>query len=131
MKSRTATEASRNFADLLDAVEAGESVTITRAGRPVAEIRQVSLESLDERYRRYRLEDRSAERAMRRSLERYGQISPKDCYKGGQETNCRINQLILRCAESGWQTGVHFIETPHRFALETALIQTHHPPWNR
>ncbi|NLE60216.1 MAG: GIY-YIG nuclease family protein [Planctomycetes bacterium] len=61
----------------------------------------------------------------------YGQISPKDCYKGGQETNCRINQLILRCAESGWQTGVHFIETPHRFALETALIQTHHPPWNR
>jgi hypothetical protein len=43
---------------------------------PAAEIRQVSLESLDERYRRYRLEDRSAERAMRRSLERYGQISP-------------------------------------------------------
>nr|NLD41043.1 type II toxin-antitoxin system prevent-host-death family antitoxin [Actinomycetales bacterium] len=42
MKSRTATEASRNFADLLDAVEAGESVTITRAGRPVAEIRPVS-----------------------------------------------------------------------------------------
>lgn len=61
----------------------------------------------------------------------YGQISPKNCYKGGQETNCRINQLILKCAESGWQTDVYFIETPHRFALETALVQTHRPPWNR
>lgn len=43
---------------------------------PTAEIREIRLESLDERYRRYRLEDRPAERAMQRSLERYGQLSP-------------------------------------------------------
>lgn len=35
----TATEASRNFSSLLDAVEAGEAVTITRGNHAVAEIR--------------------------------------------------------------------------------------------
>jgi prevent-host-death family protein len=35
----TATEASRHFSDLLDAIERGESVTVTRGNRPVAEIR--------------------------------------------------------------------------------------------
>ncbi|MFA5550948.1 MAG: type II toxin-antitoxin system prevent-host-death family antitoxin [Trueperaceae bacterium] len=39
MKVMTATEASRKFSDLLDAVEAGESVVVTRGGVPVAEIR--------------------------------------------------------------------------------------------
>jgi prevent-host-death family protein len=34
----TATEASRNFSDLLDAIEHGDTVTITRGNRPIAEI---------------------------------------------------------------------------------------------
>lgn len=34
----TATEASRKFSDLLDAIERGETVTITRGNQPVAEI---------------------------------------------------------------------------------------------
>lgn len=34
----TATEASRRFSDLLDAIERGETITITRGNRPVAEI---------------------------------------------------------------------------------------------
>jgi prevent-host-death family protein len=34
----TATEASRHFSDLLDAVERGERVTILRGSRPIAEI---------------------------------------------------------------------------------------------
>jgi prevent-host-death family protein len=38
MRTMTATEASRNFSDLLDAIERGESVTITRGNHPVAEI---------------------------------------------------------------------------------------------
>ena len=33
-----ATEASRKFSDLLDAIEQGETVTITRGNQPVAEI---------------------------------------------------------------------------------------------
>jgi prevent-host-death family protein len=38
MKIMTATEASRHFSDLLDAVEHGETVTIMRGNHPVAEI---------------------------------------------------------------------------------------------
>ncbi len=39
MRTITATQASRRFSDLLDAIERGESVTVTRGNRPVAEIR--------------------------------------------------------------------------------------------
>ena len=38
MRTISATEASRRFSDLLDAIERGESVTVTRGNRPVAEI---------------------------------------------------------------------------------------------
>jgi prevent-host-death family protein len=38
MRTVTATEASRHFSDLLDAVERGERVTIVRGSHPVAEI---------------------------------------------------------------------------------------------
>ena len=38
MRTMTATEASRKFSDLLDAIERGETITITRGNQPVAEI---------------------------------------------------------------------------------------------
>lgn len=43
MRTISATEASRRFSDLLDAIEAGESVTVTRGNHPVAEIRPATL----------------------------------------------------------------------------------------
>jgi antitoxin (DNA-binding transcriptional repressor) of toxin-antitoxin stability system len=39
MRTMTATEASRNFSDLLDAIERGETVMITRGSRVIAEMR--------------------------------------------------------------------------------------------
>lgn len=52
---------------------------------PAGETRPLRLESIDERYRRYRLADHSAERAIRSSLERYGQLSPVVvCVQEGQ-----------------------------------------------
>ena len=39
MRVITATEASRRFSDLLDAIERGEEITVMRGGKPVAEIR--------------------------------------------------------------------------------------------
>lgn len=39
MRTISATEASRRFSDLLDAIEAGDTVTVTRGNRPIAEIR--------------------------------------------------------------------------------------------
>ncbi len=31
----------------------------------------------------------------------YGNISPKNCFKGGQETNCRLNNLVYQAATAG------------------------------
>jgi hypothetical protein len=31
----------------------------------------------------------------------YGNISPKNCFKGGQETNCRVNNLVHSAALAG------------------------------
>ncbi|WP_306232891.1 type II toxin-antitoxin system Phd/YefM family antitoxin [Agrococcus beijingensis] len=39
MRTISATEASRRFSDLLDAIEAGETITVTRGSRRIAEIR--------------------------------------------------------------------------------------------
>lgn len=39
MRTISATEASRRFSGLLDAIEAGESVTVTRGSKAIAEIR--------------------------------------------------------------------------------------------
>jgi prevent-host-death family protein len=38
MRTMTATEASRKFSELLDAIERGETIRITRGNRPIAEI---------------------------------------------------------------------------------------------
>ena len=38
MRTMTATEASRKFSDLLDAIERGETIRITRGHRAIAEI---------------------------------------------------------------------------------------------
>ncbi len=39
MRTISATEASRHFSELLDDIESGATVTVTRGNRPVAEIR--------------------------------------------------------------------------------------------
>jgi antitoxin (DNA-binding transcriptional repressor) of toxin-antitoxin stability system len=43
VRTMTATEASRNFSDLLDAIERGETITITRGHHVVAEMRPAPL----------------------------------------------------------------------------------------
>lgn len=40
MRTVTATEASRRFSDLLDAIEAGDTVTVTRGNRLIAHARR-------------------------------------------------------------------------------------------
>ncbi len=42
MRTVTATHASRGFSDLLDSVERGETLRITRAGHVIAELRPVA-----------------------------------------------------------------------------------------
>ena len=65
----------------------------------------------------------------------FGGISPANCYKGGQETNCRINNLIYRETESGaeFELLFHPVEgNEHALRdIEGELVSALKPSWNR
>ncbi|MBW2078976.1 MAG: GIY-YIG nuclease family protein [Deltaproteobacteria bacterium] len=61
----------------------------------------------------------------------YGNISPRNCYAGGQETNCRTNNLILKAAKSGAMISLWFLETEDYKAIEANLRSSENPEWNR
>ena len=60
----------------------------------------------------------------------YGRISPRNCFKGGREANCRINTLIAEAAGHGSTVSLWFFETSDRKALEAELRRQLAPPWN-
>jgi hypothetical protein len=61
----------------------------------------------------------------------YGNISPRNCYRGGRETNCRLNALIYGVASGGSAISLWFHETNNLVAAEDALIRCLKPEWNR
>lgn len=61
----------------------------------------------------------------------YGNISPKNCFEGGQQTNCRINHLILETVRNGGQVSLWVEETQDRKQREIELIEQCDPPWNK
>lgn len=61
----------------------------------------------------------------------YGNISPKNCYKGGQETNCRLNNLIYGAVSQGAIVELWFHPTDGYKALEIELRANLKPEWNR
>ena len=61
----------------------------------------------------------------------YGSISPKNCFKGGQETNCRLNNLVCGAILAGAQISLWFFQTANYKSVEMALISALKPPWNR
>lgn len=61
----------------------------------------------------------------------YGNISPRNCFIGGQETNCRINSLILNATKSGTPVSLWFIETENYKAIEMNLRNSEELEWNR
>jgi antitoxin (DNA-binding transcriptional repressor) of toxin-antitoxin stability system len=81
MWTMTATEASRGFSDLLDRVERGETVLVTRGGRVVAEIRPPMLKTgrdLDAALGESRLTDDDAEEMLRIIAETHALLLPYD-----------------------------------------------------
>jgi len=60
----------------------------------------------------------------------YGQISPRNCYVGGQSTNCKINSYILQEVKNGSKVYLLFYETENRFEVERSLIKKYEPEWN-
>lgn len=73
--------------------------------------------------------------ATRWGLTQYGAISPKNCFKGGQSTNCRVNSSILVHAKLGQNADLWFCpgsaSALQRRSDESALIQTLLPNWNK
>ena len=65
----------------------------------------------------------------------YGGISPRNCFKGGQETNCRVNNLVLKAAKRGCNLVLWFYALEGgklvRVEIETGLINELRPEWNR
>lgn len=61
----------------------------------------------------------------------YGNISPRNCYKGGQLTNCRINNLIYNVSKCGGHIELWFLKIGTRKIIETHLIDFLRPEWYR
>jgi len=57
----------------------------------------------------------------------YGTISPRNCFDGGQETNCRINIHIRDEVIAGNSVSLFYRDTENRAELESELIDQHNP----
>lgn len=61
----------------------------------------------------------------------YGSISPRNCFQGGQQTNCRINKLVLDLAKEGRPIRLLVHACTDHDSFESLLIGHLNPPWNR
>lgn len=61
----------------------------------------------------------------------YGSISPRNCFIGGQSTNCKINKNILNITKEGKNIKLFFLENnSNQSEIEKELIQKIQPKWN-
>jgi hypothetical protein len=60
----------------------------------------------------------------------YGNISPRNCYEGGQRTNCRINSLVFRELADAKIINLWFMQTHEHKVVEKELLLCVQPPWN-
>ncbi len=61
----------------------------------------------------------------------YGNISPRNCFVGGQETNCRINNHIYNEAQQDKEIDLWFFATGEYKAAEEQLRSEMQLEWNR
>jgi hypothetical protein len=61
----------------------------------------------------------------------YGTISSANIRAGGQQTNCRINSLILQAVREHSRVSLYFMAAEQRVLLESKLIASVRPAWNR
>lgn len=60
----------------------------------------------------------------------YGNISPKNCYEGGQPTNCKMNKVALEESKKGNTISIYFYATPNHKAVEKILLSKIDTPYN-
>ena len=61
----------------------------------------------------------------------YGNISPRNCFVSGQETNCRINNLVLQEVKEGAEVSLWFYATEEYKTIERELRESLSLVWNR
>ena len=75
----------------------------------------------------------SCDNLAKRINDGYGNISPRDCYEGGQQTNCRVNKLVLMEVRQWRSVRLWFVEvaSPSECRrLESTIIDQQAPAWN-
>lgn len=61
----------------------------------------------------------------------YGNISPRNCFKGGQETNCRLNNLIYKNLKLKNKIYLYFYKTKFYKNVEKELRGLVKASWNK
>ena len=60
----------------------------------------------------------------------YGNISPRNCYTGGQSTNCKMNKAVMEYYEKGTPVDLYFYETDQYKQVELELLRRCHTRYN-
>ena len=60
----------------------------------------------------------------------YARIHPRNCFRGGQSTNCKVNHAILTAARGGRPILLWIHESSSPRLLEEQLVSVFEPPWN-
>lgn len=60
----------------------------------------------------------------------YATIQPRNCFQGGQSTNCRLNNLIYGAVVANRRLDLYVLATPDYDAVEHNLIARLQPLWN-
>ena len=53
----------------------------------------------------------------------YGNISPRNCYLGGQSTNCKMNKVVMEHYRRGTPVDLYFYETDLYKQVELDLLR--------
>jgi len=61
----------------------------------------------------------------------FGQISPRNCFQGGQSTNCKMNKVVLDKSEKGQFIDLYFLETQNYKQVELELLRIIDTPYNK
>lgn len=61
----------------------------------------------------------------------YGNISPRNCFKGGQSTNCKMNKVALQLFLQGKEIEIYFYETEEYKNVERELLQRINTKYNQ
>lgn len=60
----------------------------------------------------------------------YGVIHPRNCYVGGQSTNCKMNKVVLENVLNNKEVKIYFYQTPDYKAVEFYLLRNLRTKYN-